>query len=257
MSAEPYVISVVVILAVMSGLWLISLRLKDASIVDVGWGTGFALLAAGYWLMGTGGPRQLLMSALAIVWGLRLTLHLARRNLGKGEDARYSRWRTQYGAAWWWRSLFQVFGLQGVVMWLISMPLAFAGSAPLHALDAAGVVVWGLGFTFEAVGDWQLARFRADLANTGQVMRAGLWRYTRHPNYFGDALVWWGLGLIAVAGGAWWALLSPILMTWLLRRVSGVPLLEKHLARTRAGYADYVARTSAFWPWPPRDNGPN
>jgi steroid 5-alpha reductase family enzyme len=258
MNAEPYVTSVVLILAVMGGLWVVSLWLKDASIVDIGWGAGFALLAAGYWLASTGSsPRQPLISMLAIVWGLRLALHLARRNLGKGEDARYARWRAQYGAAWWWRSLLQVFVLQGVVMWLISMPLAFAGSAPLNVLDAAGALVWALGFAFEAVGDWQLARFKADPANKGLVLRTGLWRYTRHPNYFGDALVWWGLGLIAAAGGAWWALVSPMLMTWLLRRVSGVPLLEKHLARTRAGYADYAAQTSAFWPWPPRGDGPN
>jgi steroid 5-alpha reductase family enzyme len=153
-------------------------------------------------------------------------------------------------------SLFTVFLLQGALMWVVSLPLqagaARGASAPLGLLDAAGVTVFAVGLAFEALGDAQLARFLADPAHRGQVMQSGLWRYTRHPNYFGDALVWWGLGLVAAAAGAAWSLVGPALMTFLLVRVSGVSLLEKDIGERRPGYAEYVRRTSAFLPRPPR-----
>jgi steroid 5-alpha reductase family enzyme len=186
---------------------------------------------------------------------VRLAGYLARRNIGKGEDPRYVAMRRHYGASWPLRSLVQVFVLQGVLMWLISLPVQAAerssGGGPLGWSDALGAALTLTGVAFEATGDAQLARFKADPANRGKVMDRGLWRYTRHPNYFGDFLVWWGLYALAVASGNAWTVLSPALMSFLLLRVSGVTLLEKSM-RARPGYDDYVRRTSAFFPWPPR-----
>jgi steroid 5-alpha reductase family enzyme len=239
-------------------LWLLSLLLRDASIVDVFWGLGFVAV---YWL-GSAlvahplAPRQWLVGALVTIWGVRLALHILRRNWGQGEDFRYARWREEAGPSWWWRSYFKVFLLQGGILWLVAMPLlaVLADSAlhPTGLLDALAVLVWAVGFLFEAGGDWQLSRFKADPANTGHLMTAGLWRYTRHPNYFGDALQWWGFYLFALASGAWWTIFSPLLMTYLLRRVSGVAMLERTLRETKPGYAAYMARTNAFLPGRPK-----
>lgn len=247
------------ITAYMLSLWLASLRLKDASIVDIFWGPGFVMVVWLYFLAAPDGyePRQLLAASLTTVWGLRLGVYLAWRNLGKGEDYRYLAWRQSHGAKWWWHSLFKVFLLQGAVMWLVSLPLALAQFSPAPAawtaLDVLGVALWGTGLFFEAVGDWQLARFKANPANRGRVMDRGLWRYTRHPNYFGDALVWWGLFLLAAsAPWGWLTVISPVAMTLLLMRVSGVALLERSLTRTKPEYADYIRSTSAFFPRPPR-----
>jgi steroid 5-alpha reductase family enzyme len=191
------------------------------------------------------------------IWGLRLSLHILRRNWGQDEDYRYREWRERAGARFRWTSFFQVFLLQGVLLWLISAPLLAAQSydSPdnFTAVDILGALVWGVGFYFEAVGDWQLARFKSDPANKGKVMRTGLWRYTRHPNYFGDATVWWGLFIIAAATGSGaWTIFSPILMTFLLLRVSGVALLERKQAETKPEYREYIESTSAFLPWFPR-----
>ena len=187
--------------------------------------------------------------------GLRLSLYILRRNWGKPEDFRYQKWREESGKRWWWKSLFQVFLLQGLLMWLISTPLlaAHRSAAPDHLtfLDITGLVLWSVGFFFEAVGDFQLSRFRGNPANKGKVLDSGVWRYTRHPNYFGDSAQWWGYYLIAAAAGGWWTVFSPIMMTLLLLRVSGVALLEKTL-ETRPGYREYAQRTSAFIPWFPR-----
>ncbi len=248
------------ILAFMVVLWLVSLRLKDASIVDIFWGPGFVLAVWLYFAAAPDGyaPRKLLAAVLTTIWGLRLGGYLAWRNLGRGEDFRYRAWREAHGPKWWWHSLFKVFLLQGAVMWLISAPLALAqfSSEPAAgtALDALGAALWGIGLFFEAVGDWQLARFKADPANQGQVMDRGLWRFTRHPNYFGDALVWWGLFLLAAsAPWGWLTAVSPAVMTLLLRRISGVTMLERSLSRTKPQYADYIRTTSAFFPRPPRE----
>lgn len=237
--------------------WLISLRLKNASIIDIGWGLGFVLLAWLYfWLTPQGWlPRSLLITALVSIWGLRLSIHILRRNRGQPEDFRYRKWRAESGAAWWWQSYVRVFLLQGGLLWIISAPLLAAQVSPtparLSLLDLLGAGIWLVGFLFEAVGDAQLARFKADPANRGKIMERGLWRYTRHPNYFGDAAQWWGFFLIAAAAGGWWTVFSPLLMTALLLRVSGVSLLERTLS-TRPGYAEYAARTSAFFPWFPK-----
>jgi steroid 5-alpha reductase family enzyme len=169
--------------------------------------------------------------------------------------------RDYHGPRFWWVSLFTVFMLQALILWFVSLPIQVAAAVgneiqPLGWLDALGVVLWGIGFTFEAVGDWQLARFKADPRNAGKVMARGLWKFTRHPNYFGDCCVWWAIYLIAAAGGAWWTIASPLLMTVLLLRVSGVTLLEKTIVERRPDYADYQARTNAFFPGSPRPARP-
>jgi steroid 5-alpha reductase family enzyme len=239
-------------------LWLLSLALRDASIVDIFWGAGFVVVA---WVSlaaaGDPEPRAWLLVALTTVWGLRLSGYLALRNIGKGEDYRYTAMRRRWGDRFWIVSLGQVFLLQGVLMWLVSLPVQ-AGMVPGRdgspgVLAGLGVAAWAVGLFFETVGDLQLARFKADPQNSGMVMDRGLWRYTRHPNYFGDFMVWWGLFLIALErGGTWWTVVGPVVMSILLIRVSGKALLEKSLQKRRPGYAEYVERTSGFFPMPPR-----
>ena len=202
-------------------------------------------------------PRKLLITSLAVIWGLRLAIHIGWRNHGKGEDFRYQAMRKRIGDRFALVSLFTVFVLQGVLMWVISLPLQVAQLSREPArftwLDFSGAIFWAVGLLFEAIGDWQLAKFKADPDNKGKVMDRGLWAYTRHPNYFGDALLWWGFFLIALCDpGGWWTVISPVLMTTLLMKVSGVALLEKTLVKTRPEYRDYVRRTSAFFPMPPK-----
>jgi steroid 5-alpha reductase family enzyme len=248
----------VMILLSMTALWAISLRLRDASIVDVFWGTGFVLA---FWLTAAFAssvlsPRPLVLGALVTIWGVRLSLHILLRNRGKGEDIRYAKWREENGPRWWWISLFKVFLLQGTIMWLVSAPLVVAQtttkSIGLNWLDSVAAALWLTGFFFEAVGDWQLARFKANRSNQGKLLNSGLWRYTRHPNYFGDAVQWWGFYLFAAAAGGWWSFFSPLLMTYLLKNVSGVALLERGLLKSKPGYEIYIANTNAFFPWFPR-----
>jgi steroid 5-alpha reductase family enzyme len=246
-----------VLLALFSLLWLASLVLGNASIVDIWWGPAFVAALAGYLgFARPATPRGWLVAALTLAWGARLAWHIGRRNTGRGEDPRYRAWREQHGRQWWWRSYLQVFMLQALVAWIASWPLFFAtrGSAPFPALlDAAGLTLFAVGFACEAVADVQLARFKRDPAHAGRVMDRGLWRYSRHPNYFGEAVLWWGIGLIgATTPGGWLGLAGPALMTFLLLRVSGVTLLERGLRATKPEYAAYAARTSAFVPWPPR-----
>ncbi len=245
-------------LAMMLLLWLVSLAKKNASIVDVFWGAGFALIAIISFTLTDGyAARKLLITALAAIWGLRLASYIGWRNAGKVEDFRYQAMRKRNGDRFAVVSLYTVFGLQGVLMWVISLPLQFAQlsrePARLTWLDFLGTGLWLIGLTFEAFGDLQLARFKADSSNKGKVMDRGLWAYTRHPNYFGDALLWWGFFLIALATPrGWWTVISPMLMTTLLMKVSGVALLEKTLVKTRPEYQNYVRRTSAFFPLPPK-----
>ena len=250
--------TVVAVVILMAGLWLLSLVTRDVSIVDIFWGLGFILVAhVARTTAGAHDPRAWLVTVLVTIWGLRLALYLLWRNWGQGEDYRYAAMRAHYGERFRWVSLCTVFGLQGVLMWFISLPVQIAvtagAPATLTGLDAIGLACWTVGFGFEAIGDWQLARFKADPATRGTVMDRGLWAYTRHPNYFGDALAWWGLYLIAAAtpSGAW-TVLSPVVMTVLLMRVSGVALLERKLKKTRPEYAAYCRRVNAFVPWFPR-----
>ena len=246
------------ILAAMTLVWILSVRLRDASIADVCWGLGFVLLAWLYFVLLPGStPRSWLVVTLITLWGARLSVHIFRRNHGKGEDPRYRAMRASHGPAFWWRSLFTVFWLQAVLLWFIALPLLVATRASLPAaltaVDGLGVLCFAVGLAFEVVGDHQLERFRAEPSNRGKVLDRGLWRYTRHPNYFGDATMWWGIYAMAAATpGGWLTVLSPALMTLLLMRVSGVTLLETSLKASKPGYPAYIARTPAFFPWFPR-----
>lgn len=255
--AETFVICAWILLFYVVFQWLASVLREDASLVDRFWGGGFALVALvslAYADRAT--PRAWLLLAMAVIWGLRLSVYLTWRNWGQGEDYRYAAMRERHGGRFVVVSFFTVFVFQGVLTWFISLPLQVgisAQSGELNLLDYAGAVFWLAGLLFESIGDLQLARFKAAPANKGMVMDRGLWRYTRHPNYFGDALVWWGIYVVAVSApyGAY-TVLSPLLMTFLLLRVSGVRLLEKKLRKTRPEYAAYAARTNAFFPGPPK-----
>ena len=256
---EIYTIVALVILAYVTLIWIASLILKDASIVDIFWGAGFVLSNWVYFALTPEGfpARKWLISTLVTIWGLRLSLYILWRNWGMPEDFRYRKWRDEEGKRWWWFSFFKVFLLQGTLMWIISAPLLAAQISPapvgLTFFDYLALLVWAIGFFFEAVGDLQMARFKANLANKGKVLNTGVWRYTRHPNYFGDATQWWGFFLIAAAAsGGFWTVFSPILMTTLLLRVSGVTLLEKTLKETKPQYREYIESTNAFVPWFPR-----
>lgn len=254
---QTLLVTLATLLVTMFVLWLASTFRRDASIVDPFWGTGFVIVAClVWWLNGPTHARIPVLAGLTGLWGLRLSVFLLWRNWGHGEDRRYRAMREHHGDRFWWVSLFTVFLLQGVILWFISLPLQVAAAKnspqPFGWLDALGAGVWGIGLLFESVGDWQLARFRANSANASRVMDRGLWRWTRHPNYFGDFCVWWGLYLVAAAGGAGWTAMSPLLMSYLLMKLSGVPLLEGTITSRRPDYAAYRARTNAFFPGPRR-----
>lgn len=240
-------------------LWIVSLRTRNASLVDIWWGPGFALIALLSFALTPEGAlsRRQLVLVLTTIWGLRLGTHLLVRNTGKDEDFRYAAMRKAWGHGFGMKSLTRVFLLQAVLMWVVSFPvqaaMRSATPATLGFFDWLGILVWAFGLFFETVGDLQLARFKKDPANADRVMDRGLWRFTRHPNYFGDACAWWGLWLIAFAvPGGFWSIVGPITMTVLLTSVSGVPMLERKIGERRPGYDEYARRTSAFLPRPPR-----
>lgn len=252
---EPLTSITLAVCALMLGTWVLSLILGRACIVDSVWSLGFivvawvALLSQDEWIASSA-----LVPVLTTVWGLRLSIYLSWRNWGHEEDPRYKAIRKR-NEPFWIKSLFIVFGLQGALILIVGAPLLLVQVDPRAPglLSAMGGGLWLTGLLFETIGDWQLARFKADPANAGQVLDFGLWRYTRHPNYFGDALLWWGLWIVCLDQGApAWTIFAPAVMTLLLLKVSGVPLLEKRLVVTRPKYADYVLRTSAFLPWPPK-----
>ncbi|MGH2857479.1 MAG: DUF1295 domain-containing protein [Solirubrobacteraceae bacterium] len=247
----------VAVAALMLCLWAASLALRDASIVDPAWGPLLVVVALVSALTGDGclGRRWLLL-ALTAIWGLRLGAHLLIRRRGHpGEDRRYAAMRERHPRSFALWSLAAIFALQGLLILVVSLPIQVAATrgGTLGPWIAPGLALFTVGLTFEVVGDEQLRRFRADPDSSGAVMDRGLWRFTRHPNYFGDACVWWGLWLVALtAGQTWWTFVGPAVMTALLARVSGKPLLEREIAQRRPGYAEYVTRTSGFFPWPPR-----
>lgn len=251
-------ISAIVLLTFAVLLWLLSLAARDASIIDRFWGIGFILVCmAGLRWFEPVTPHKVLVAALVFLWGARLSVYITWRNWEAGEDYRYREMREKHGRSFAWKSLFTVFLLQGFLTWFIALPLqvvlAARAPVPVEGLAIAGTVLFAIGLFVESLGDWQLARFKANPANQGKVMDQGLWRYTRHPNYFGDAVLWWGLYVVAVpAPYVAYTVLSPVVMTLLLMKVSGVPLLEKRMGETRPGYAEYVRRTPAFFPWRPR-----
>jgi len=246
-------------LVTMTATWLASVARRDASLVDRVWGLGFVVLAGVWAYLGDGdGARTVVVVTLAAIWGLRLSGFITWRNWGHGEDKRYAAMRQRRPRTFALRSLVTVFWLQALLAAVIALPLLAATSLgaqrQLGILDAVAIAVWLVGFVFEALGDAQLSRFLADPANRGKVMDRGLWRYTRHPNYFGDATVWWAYGLFAVAAGGWWAIVGSVLMSVLIVKVSGVALTDQQMAGSkRQGFDEYVRRTNAFFPGPVKD----
>ncbi|MDQ3326841.1 MAG: DUF1295 domain-containing protein [Actinomycetota bacterium] len=252
--------------AVLLGLTLVvALRVGKHAVVDVAWGLGFAVIAVVSYVLSAvfdeGDPaRRLLITALTVIWGLRLATHIGLRSRGHGEDPRYKALLEKAPGNHTAYAVRKIYLTQGAVMWFVSLPVQVAAFQPqglgfegFGVLVWIGVAVWALGFFFETVGDLQLTRFRNNPDSKGQVLDTGLWRYTRHPNYFGDACVWWGLSLIAFS--AWpgiLTVLSPVFMTFLLAKGTGKPTLEKDMDQRRPGYTDYVRRTSGFFPLPPR-----
>ena len=263
MIVEALLANIAILLGLALVLWVIAVQIDDVSFVDAYWGGGMAIMAVVSWLrLAEPGPLATLLMAMAAIWGLRLALHLLIRWRREGEDKRYARMlakdreRGRFG----WAALTKVFLGQSVLLFLVSSPAQYgileaASLTPVSGLALIGLALWLVGIFFEWVGDWQLARFKSDPANEGQVMDRGLWRYTRHPNYFGDACVWWGIW-IASASAGWWVaaatVIGPLFLTFTLTRWSGAPLLEGGMKKSRPGYADYKARTSPFFPRPPK-----
>lgn len=254
---ELYFLGLLLIIGFFTLIWLFSVKLKNASIVDIFWGTGFVIANIFYFLKtGDFSNRKLLLLALVTIWGLRLSFYIFNRNKGKAEDFRYQNFRKHYGEhRYWWFSFFQVFLLQGILVWIISAPLLavhyFSTGTNLGYLDFIAIIIWLIGFTFEAGGDYQMAKFKAASSNKGKVLQTGFWKYTRHPNYFGDATVWWSYGLFSLAAGSYLPILGPVLMTWLIIKISGVSMLERTLKNTKPQYKEYIEKTSAFFPWFP------
>ena len=238
--------------------WLVSIPLRDVSIVDIAW--GIAIVLGGWIAFGVGGgdpDRALLMVVLVTLWGGRLAGYIGLRKLEHpGEDSRYAAMRKRTGSSFVLVSLGKVFLLQAALAWVIGLVLVGSGTyyGGLGWLDFIGVLLWLIGMIFEAGGDAQLARFKSDPANKGKVMETGLWRYTRHPNYFGEFCIWWGFYALALSAGAWWTIISPLIVTALVTKVSGAAHLEKSTMGERPGYKEYVERTSGFFPRPPRNS---
>ena len=250
-----YGLAFMVVALLALGFWIFSLIRDDVSIVDSLWSIMFLVLLAAYLVFTEqAGPRKWLLLALVSVWAVRLSVYISIRNHGKPEDHRYQAIRKNNEPNFGLKSLYIVFGLQAALAGIIAIPLltAISGTQALGVLDMFGVLLWITGMFFEVVGDAQLARFRAEPSSDGAVLDHGLWRYTRHPNYFGEFALWWGYYCFALAAGGWWTIFAPVLMSVLLLRVSGVTLLESDIGERRPGYAHYVIRTNAFFPGPPR-----
>jgi len=252
---DTYLYGLLFALLLPSLTWIVSIFKGDVSIVDSLWSLIFLALCAIYFTLNEfATPRGILVLILVALWALRLSAYITWRNWGEAEDARYQAMRRKHSPNFAIKSLGIVFLLQGALAWIISLPLlaAITGSRPLYLVDGAALALVLSGILFESIADAQMAAFKARPDSRGKVMDRGLWRYTRHPNYFGECLVWWGFYLFALATGAWWAILSPLLMTFLLLRVSGVALLEKDITERRPGYRDYIESTNAFVPGFPK-----
>jgi steroid 5-alpha reductase family enzyme len=251
-----FLITAASILLYMTG-WFIAAQIRGRNdIADVAWGLGFILVAVVSLIAGgVYSTRGLLVSGLVLIWGLRLALHIHSRNHGRGEDPRYRKWRDEWGKWFVLRSFLQVFMLQGMLLFMVALPIVFANTStyqPLGWLDLLGLAIWLYGFSFEAVGDWQLLKFIRNPDNRGKLMTSGLWRYTRHPNYFGEVTLWWGIWLMTLAlPGGWLIIIGPLTITFLILKVSGIPMLEKPY-EDRADFQEYKRRTSAFFPLPPK-----
>ena len=251
-----FLFAVIVLLLFMTMVFLLALFLEDNSIVDVAYGLAFVLASGAAFLSSpSGNPRQILVMVLVTVWGIRLAAHIFVRKAGKGEDFRYRQWREEWGGTFVWRSFLQIFMLQGAVIFVVALPILLVINNPgrgLGLLDLGGVLVWLFGFAFEAVGDWQLMQFKKNPENRGHIIQSGLWRFTRHPNYFGEATLWWGMFLIALGTPyGVTTIVSPVLIDFLLLKVSGIPMLEEKY-KGNAEFTSYKRRTNAFFPWFPK-----
>lgn len=252
MSISVYFDGLLVMLLLGFITWLASIAKKDVSIVDSLWSIMFLAAAVVYFLSGTTDSlKNQLILALVTIWAIRLSLHLTVRNWGEPEDRRYQQIRAKYQPSFAIKSLAIIFVFQAVLAWIVSLPLLAAMTANhLGWLDIAGLLLWTIGMVFESVADMQLSKFKANPDNNGRVLNTGLWRYSRHPNYFGECLVWWGFFVLALSSGAWWAIISPLLMTWLLLKFSGVVMLESDISERRPDYRAYIEQTNAFLPGP-------
>lgn len=236
--------------------FLISLLRRRNDVADVAWGLGFVLLSwTSFFLSGSPGSRGRLVCVLVSIWGLRLAWHIHARHRGKPEDFRYLAWRREWGRWFYARSYAQVYLLQGALLFLVALPVLVINRNPggaLGFLEVVGVCVWLFGFLFESVGDEELARFARDPHNHGKILQSGLWRYTRHPNYFGEVVQWWGIWLVAIGvSGGWFSIAGPLTITLMILQVSGIPMLEKKMAEN-PDFAEYRRRTSVFVPWIPK-----
>ncbi len=252
---HPYSLALYTILAVGIGAWVYSVLRENVSVVDSLWSLFFLLAAM---VFAASAPalsdRGVIVLVLVAIWALRLSLYITSRNFGEEEDYRYRSIRSNNEPGFALKSLYIVFGLQGVLAWLVALPLlpAITADVPLGLLDVMALSLWLVGFVFEAGGDYQLSRFRKDPQNAGRVLDTGFWRFTRHPNYFGDFCIWWAYYLFAVSAGGWWSVASPILMSLLLLKVSGVAMLERTISERRPKYLEYIETTNAFFPGPGR-----
>jgi len=253
-----FVHALLVVFVLVTLLWGLSVIIKNVSIVDLFWGMGYVIVNAFYFYnSGDFYARKILLLVLVTLWGLRLFTYLSWRNIGKGEDFRYQEFRRTYGAErYWWYSYFQTFLLQGALIMIVSLPLLGTNSQThsneLNWIDYLGIIVFIVGFIFESGGDLQLAKFKKNPNNKGKVLNTGLWKYTRHPNYFGDSAVWWSFGIFSIASGSYWPVIGSVIMTLLIIKVSGVALLEKSLNNTKPQYQDYIQKTNSFFPWFPK-----
>jgi len=258
MDLQVYLFALAVILGVGVAAWIVSVAIRNVAFVDSLWSLFFLIAAVVFaavaWPLSA---RGLLVTLLVAIWALRLSVYITVRNWGEPEDYRYQKIRANNEPGFAFKSLYIVFGLQGFLAWLIALPLmpAIMNPGGIGPLEIIATVLWLTGFIFEAGGDYQLARFKRDASNEGRVLNTGFWRYTRHPNYFGDFCVWWAFYLFALAAGGWWSVISPLLMSVLLLKVSGVAMLEKTITDRRPAYADYIRRTNAFFPGLPKSTG--
>ena len=255
---NPYLLSAVCIFSFMCTMFVIAQIIKNNSIVDIGWGVGFIIVTAvTFFVVGDDRFHQKLVSYLVIVWALRLSIYIGIRNIGQPEDFRYANWRKEWGSNFLLRSFLQVFMLQGLIMFINTLPIIVVNDdLSVHnsykILYPVGVAVWVIGFFFEGLGDYQMYMFKASHHPKGKVMNTGLWKYTRHPNYFGEAVMWWGIFLLAIPSGMWYvSVLAPITITFLLLKVSGVTLLEKKYEGNDE-YSQYKRNTNSFIPWFPK-----
>ncbi len=249
-------VSLFLLIGYMSLAWILSLAYKSADLVDIGWGLGFVFISVFTYALGRQHDLSAVTSMLVVAWGIRLAVHIYLRNRGKKEDWRYAKWRSDWGSLFPLRSLVQIFWLQAILLFMVVLPVIYVNSVEYTSINLwlfiVGMILWVVGFFFETVGDIQLARFKSDPSNSGKIMDKGLWRYTRHPNYFGEVTLWWGIYLIVISSGSGFAaIIGPLTISVLILGVSGIPLLESKY-KDNEKYQEYADRTSKFFPFPPK-----